>query len=101
LVATDCRAEAFAWANNLLGRSAYVVGPAVVGAAASTIGRADDNPDCHTWLRQLTLTIAFFTRSRPGPSQRSLGAGDRAHRDGTGLASAARINWAARSRPKP
>ena len=38
LFPTDCRAEAFAWANNLLGRSAYVVGPAVVGAAASTIG---------------------------------------------------------------
>ena len=38
LFPTDCRAEAFAWANNLLGRSAYVVGPAVVSAAASTIG---------------------------------------------------------------
>jgi putative MFS transporter len=38
LFPTDCRAEAFAWANNLLGRGGYVVGPAVVGAAASTIG---------------------------------------------------------------
>ncbi len=41
LFPTDCRAEAFAWANNLLGRIAYVVGPAVVGAAASTIGWGD------------------------------------------------------------
>lgn len=38
LFPTDCRAEAFAWSNNLLGRSGYVVGPAVVGAAASTLG---------------------------------------------------------------
>jgi putative MFS transporter len=38
LFPTDCRGEAFAWANNLLGRSAYVVGPAAVGAAASSIG---------------------------------------------------------------
>jgi putative MFS transporter len=38
LFPTDCRAEAFAWANNLLGRSGYVVGPAVVGATASTLG---------------------------------------------------------------
>lgn len=41
LFPTDCRAEAFAWANNLLGRSAYVVGPLAVGAAASTIGWGD------------------------------------------------------------
>jgi MFS transporter, putative metabolite:H+ symporter len=38
LFPTDCRAEAFAWANNLLGRSGYVLGPALVGTAASTIG---------------------------------------------------------------
>jgi MFS transporter, putative metabolite:H+ symporter len=38
LFPTDCRAEAFAWANNLLGRSGYVVGPAVVGATAGTLG---------------------------------------------------------------
>lgn len=38
LFPTECRAEAFAWANNLLGRSGYVVGPAIVGAAAGTIG---------------------------------------------------------------
>ena len=38
LFPTECRAEAFAWANNLLGRSGYVFGPAIVGAAAGTVG---------------------------------------------------------------
>jgi putative MFS transporter len=38
LFPTDCRAEAFAWANNLLGRSGYVFGPAIVGAAAGAVG---------------------------------------------------------------
>ena len=41
LFPTDCRAEAYAWANNLLGRSGYVLGPAVVGAAAGTYGWGD------------------------------------------------------------
>jgi putative MFS transporter len=38
LFPTDCRSEAFAWANNLLGRIGFVVGPPVVGAAADEIG---------------------------------------------------------------
>jgi MFS transporter, putative metabolite:H+ symporter len=38
LFPTDCRAEAFAWSSNLLGRSGYVFGPAIVGAAAGTLG---------------------------------------------------------------
>jgi MFS transporter, putative metabolite:H+ symporter len=46
LFPTDCRAEAFAWANNLLGRSGYVFGPAIAGAAAGAIG----------WSNAISLT---------------------------------------------
>jgi putative MFS transporter len=38
LFPTDLRADAFAWANNLLGRIGYVLSPAAVGYAASTVG---------------------------------------------------------------
>jgi len=38
LVPTGLRADAFAWSNNLLGRVGYVIGPAIVGAAAQRVG---------------------------------------------------------------
>lgn len=38
LFPTAMRADAFAWANNLLGRIGYVIAPAVVGFAASNVG---------------------------------------------------------------
>ncbi|MSP26579.1 MAG: MFS transporter [Myxococcales bacterium] len=38
LFPTAVRADAFAWANNLLGRIGYVVSPVFVAAAADTIG---------------------------------------------------------------
>ena len=41
LFPTDRRAEAFAWANNLLGRSGLVIAPALVGASAGRIGWGD------------------------------------------------------------
>lgn len=41
LFPTDMRADAFAWANNLLGRWGYVIAPLIVGAAAERIGWGD------------------------------------------------------------
>jgi len=38
LFPTDMRADAFAWANNLLGRIGYVLAPVLVGRAAAHIG---------------------------------------------------------------
>ncbi|MSR06108.1 MAG: MFS transporter [Gemmatimonadetes bacterium] len=38
LFPTEWRGDAFGWANNLLGRIGYVIGPIVVGAAAGSIG---------------------------------------------------------------
>jgi len=38
LFPTDMRADAFAWANNLLGRIGYVLAPVLVGRAAARIG---------------------------------------------------------------
>lgn len=38
LFPTELRADAFAWANNLLGRVGYVVAPLAVGAAAERVG---------------------------------------------------------------
>nr|NIM52127.1 MFS transporter [Gemmatimonadales bacterium]NIN12868.1 MFS transporter [Gemmatimonadales bacterium]NIN51046.1 MFS transporter [Gemmatimonadales bacterium]NIP08510.1 MFS transporter [Gemmatimonadales bacterium]NIR02550.1 MFS transporter [Gemmatimonadales bacterium] len=38
LFPTEMRADAFAWANNLLGRIGYVIAPGVVGFAAGRIG---------------------------------------------------------------
>jgi putative MFS transporter len=38
LFPTDMRADAFAWANNLLGRIGYVLAPIFVGRAAARIG---------------------------------------------------------------
>lgn len=38
LFPTDLRAEGLGWANNLLGRIGYVLGPLAVGAAAGSIG---------------------------------------------------------------
>lgn len=38
LFPTELRADAFAWANNLLGRVGYVAAPLAVGAAAERIG---------------------------------------------------------------
>jgi putative MFS transporter len=38
LFPTEMRGDAFAWANNLLGRIGYVIAPAIVGAAAATVG---------------------------------------------------------------
>ena len=38
LFPTELRADAFAWANNLLGRIAYVAAPLAVGAAAEHVG---------------------------------------------------------------
>lgn len=38
LFPTEWRGDAFAWANNLLGRIGYVIGPIVVGAAAGSVG---------------------------------------------------------------
>ena len=38
LFPTDVRGDAFAWANNILGRVGYVLAPAVVGIAAAEIG---------------------------------------------------------------
>lgn len=38
LFPTEWRGDAFAWANNLLGRIGYVIGPIVVGFAAGQIG---------------------------------------------------------------
>jgi putative MFS transporter len=41
LFPTDRRAEAFAWANNLLGRVGFVIAPALVGTLAGRIGWGD------------------------------------------------------------
>jgi putative MFS transporter len=38
LFPTDLRGDAFAWSNNLLGRTGYVLSPLVVGAAAERFG---------------------------------------------------------------
>lgn len=38
LFPTELRGDAFAWANNLLGRIGYVLAPPIVGAAASQVG---------------------------------------------------------------
>ena len=38
LFPTEVRSDAFGWANNLLGRSAYVVAPIFVGLAAERVG---------------------------------------------------------------
>lgn len=38
LFPTHLRGDAFAWANNLIGRIGYVIAPAVVGAAAQDVG---------------------------------------------------------------
>ncbi|MEZ4393252.1 MAG: hypothetical protein R3A48_19380 [Polyangiales bacterium] len=38
LFATRDRAEAFAWSNNLLGRSTYVISPIVLGYTAERVG---------------------------------------------------------------
>lgn len=38
LFPTESRADAFAWANNLLGRIGYVLSPIAVGAAAEEVG---------------------------------------------------------------
>jgi len=38
LFPTDLRGDAFAWANNLIGRIGYVASPAVVGLAAQQVG---------------------------------------------------------------
>ncbi len=38
LFPTEMRGDAFAWANNLLGRIGYVIAPVIVGTAAATIG---------------------------------------------------------------
>ena len=49
LFPTGYRSDAFAWANNLLGRIGYVVAPAVVGFAASTTG----------WGWAVRVTVVF------------------------------------------
>ncbi len=38
LFPTELRGSAFAWANNLLGRIGYVIGPAIVGVVATDLG---------------------------------------------------------------
>lgn len=38
LFPTEIRADSYAWANNLIGRVGYVIGPVVVGLAADTVG---------------------------------------------------------------
>lgn len=50
LFPTDRRADAFAWANNLLGRIGYVVAPALVGLAAGHIG----------WGNAVSATVVFL-----------------------------------------
>ena len=69
LFPTDMRADAFAWANNLLGRIGYVIAPFVVGWGAERIG----------WGNAVSLTvIAVFAalilllRFLPETSQREL-----------------------------
>jgi putative MFS transporter len=47
LFPTERRGDAFAWANNLLGRIGYVIGPVVVGAAAGVMG----------WSNSVSLTV--------------------------------------------
>ncbi len=49
LFPTERRAEAFAWANNLLGRVGYVLAPALVGALAGRVG----------WGNAVSATAAF------------------------------------------
>jgi putative MFS transporter len=46
LFPTELRSDAFAWANNLLGRSTYVLAPWLVGIAAGALG----------WSRAVSLT---------------------------------------------
>lgn len=46
LFPTELRSDAFAWANNLLGRTTYVVAPWLVGMAAGSMG----------WSRAVSLT---------------------------------------------
>jgi putative MFS transporter len=41
LFPTERRAEAFAWANNMLGRIGYVLASALVGTLAGWVGRGD------------------------------------------------------------
>ena len=38
LFPTELRADAFGWANNLLGRIGYVIGPVLVGTVAGSVG---------------------------------------------------------------
>ncbi len=38
LFPTDLRGDAFAWANNMLGRFGYVLSPIVIGWAAEHVG---------------------------------------------------------------
>lgn len=49
LFPTDLRGDAYAWANNLLGRIAYVLAPTLVGVMAGSMG----------WGRAVSLTTVF------------------------------------------
>jgi len=49
LFPTERRGEAFAWANNLLGRISYVIAPILVGAAAGSFG----------WSLAVSATVVF------------------------------------------
>ncbi len=53
LFPTEFRGDAFAWANNILGRIGYVLGPGLVGLAASAFGQ-DDVP---AWGLAVQLTV--------------------------------------------
>ncbi len=49
LFPTDLRGDAYAWANNLLGRVAYVLAPTAVGVMAGAVG----------WGRAVSVTAIF------------------------------------------
>ena len=49
LFPTDLRADAFGWANNLLGRVGYVLGPIVVTVIAESVG----------WGKAVSMTAIF------------------------------------------
>ncbi len=54
LFPTSMRADAFSWANNLLGRIGYVIAPGVVGALAAELGWSTAVP-----LTSISLLIAL------------------------------------------
>jgi len=69
LFPTELRADAFAWANNLLGRIGYVLAPLAVGAAAEHVGWG---PSVASTAFGPLVALAIVLLSFPETSNREL-----------------------------